>query len=121
MQQLAPVSMRRATAFGRDSVLPDVIPAPADPLMEILTQRGWSAEQLLDKLGISCAELNKALEYLSLRLGQWSAHLAIEPARCRACGAVFAPDAVPCCQAPRRCYVCRGARISPPTYRVERL
>ncbi len=81
---------------------------------QMLRDGPWSAQELADALLLTRREAEGHLEHLKRSL---KGRLVMEPARCRACGYLFARRGR--LDAPGRCPACRGQRIEGPWFRVK--
>lgn len=73
--------------------------------------------ELSQQAAVSEREVLDHLEHLERSLSRSGAELAIEPARCLACG--FAFEQRTRFKKPGRCPACKATRITPPRFRIE--
>lgn len=76
-----------------------------------------SAKELSGVVGISEKDVADHLEHLSRSLKRGKERLVVIPARCLACGHVFADRAK--LTRPGSCPDCRATRIEPPRFAIE--
>lgn len=104
---------------------PEDAPAPPDRdetsrerLRALLLEEPATARDLSQRAQLSERDVQHHLEHLARSSRARGERFVVEPAACIGCGFVFAErDRV---AKPGRCPDCRGTRISPPRFRLER-
>ena len=86
-------------------------------LLEVLTAEPRTASSLARELGVDRRDIEDDLRHL-IRSAKAAGHkVIVEPARCKACGFLFAEDKL---SKPGKCPECRGSRIFEPLVRIEK-
>jgi predicted Zn-ribbon and HTH transcriptional regulator len=80
-------------------------------LRRVLGEGLFSAHEISGRVGISEKDVAEHLEHLSRSLKSTGERLAIEPARCRACGFTFKDRER--FDKPSRCPLCKHERLAP--------
>lgn len=88
-------------------------PTLRQTMISLMEQGPQSAQGLASALLLTTRQVEEHLPHLKRSLGQ---RLAVTPARCRACGYVFAGRAR--LDAPGRCPRCRQELVEGPWFRV---
>ena len=87
-------------------------------LRQVLRDVTCSARDLSQRVSVSEKDVAVHLEHLQRSLGREGERLVIHPAVCKGCGFEFTKrDRL---AAPTRCPRCRGGRIDPPRFTIER-
>ena len=101
---------------------PSVPPARGSTLREALRaalgEGPASARDLSERVGARERDVVEHLEHLRRSLAARGEELAMDPASCLACGYVFRGRER--LTRPSACPRCRGTRIEPPVFRVQR-
>jgi len=87
-------------------------------IVDLLTGRELSFEELRRELAVTGPVLESDLRHVERSLRHGSSRLRVDPARCLACGFVFADRAPGRFHAPGRCPRCRSERIAEPRFRI---
>ncbi|MDX1648278.1 MAG: transcriptional regulator [Myxococcota bacterium] len=77
-------------------------------------------ETLREALGVGARELERELRHVARSARREARRLRVTPPRCLACGFAFPGRAERHLHPPGRCPRCRGQRIAPPRFRLER-
>jgi predicted Zn-ribbon and HTH transcriptional regulator len=85
-------------------------------LREVLSEQPRSVSSLARELGMRRQDVEDELRHAMRSAEAAGGRIAIEPARCRACGFVFADDKL---AKPGRCPSCKGSRLYEAQVRVE--
>lgn len=87
-------------------------------IVQLLEERELSFEELRRELAVPARALEEDLRHVEKSLRRGPARLRVEPARCLACGFVFADRAPRHFHAPGRCPNCRSERITQPRFSI---
>jgi transcriptional regulator len=86
-------------------------------LITLLADEPRSVSSLARELGLKRGDVEEDLRH-ALRSARTAGHeIVVIPARCRACGFVFAEEKL---AKPGKCPACRGTRLYEPQIRVRR-
>jgi predicted Zn-ribbon and HTH transcriptional regulator len=85
-------------------------------LLELLTEQPRSVSSLARELGMRRQDAEEELRHAMRSAEAAGRRIAIEPARCKACGFVFDADRL---AKPGRCPACRGSRLYEAQVRLE--
>ena len=77
-------------------------------LLKMLTAQPRSVSSIARELGLKRGDVDDDFRHLIRSARAAGHHVAIEPARCRACGFMFGEEKL---SKPGKCPVCRGTRI----------
>ncbi len=88
-------------------------------LADLLRERDWGFEELRHELQLTVRLLEDDLHHVERSARGAGARLAVEPARCAACGFQFRNRAPRHFHVPGRCPRCRSERIDEPRLRIE--
>ncbi len=85
-------------------------------LIEVLSREPRSVSSLARELGLRRGDIENDLRHALRSACAAGYQIGVLPARCKACGFVFAPDTL---STPSRCPVCKGTRVFEPMIQVN--
>ena len=88
-------------------------------LRALLLREAFEFGTLREVLGLGVRELEEELRHVERSARGAGERLAVEPARCIACGFAFRGRPARHLHAPGRCPHCRSERIADPSFRIE--